>query len=178
MTNCNVTVKPGGSLHIQNALTLNGSSLIQVDGATSSVPAGGYICIDPDAVITLNDIASALDLMPSIIQMMPGYQPGINPVLNMTCNCHASPSTFTTYGEGGIHANFDVDVYIQNLTLTGKQYITGQNIYMGSNVQPTAPQGSGSVIIPSGSKIIFHALKNVSKYGGFEVQLGGSSEIK
>lgn len=68
------------------------------------------------------------------------------------------------------------DIYIQNESFYSQEYMYGNNVYIGSNVTPTKPQGP--VIINNGSNVVLEVDNNTEIYGDFEVKLGGSFEIK
>jgi hypothetical protein len=67
------------------------------------------------------------------------------------------------------------DTYIQNKTLTSDAFISGKNIYVGSNVTSNEP--SGQVLIQNGADILFDATNDVMVDGLFEAELGGTFEI-
>ncbi len=68
------------------------------------------------------------------------------------------------------------DIYIQNYTFTSDRLIIGRNIFVGNNVTPSQTQGP--VIIKNGANVIFSAEQDVLLDRGFEVELGGTFEIK
>jgi uncharacterized pyridoxamine 5'-phosphate oxidase family protein len=67
------------------------------------------------------------------------------------------------------------DTYIQNKNLTNNAYISGKNIYAGSNV--TTKEQSGQVSITNGANIYFDASNETLFDGIFEVELGSEFEI-
>lgn len=142
----NVKVKSGGTIRLDGLIVIQGNHSITVE-------SGGYICIEPTAILILQHFNS-------VINLKCGYLNGVNPlVTGITSNCVASPGTFPKTGLGAINAtSFLTDVYIQNTTLNGNQYITGNNIYIGSNVT-TGTQGP--VYIGSGANIILNACGDV-----------------
>ena len=71
---------------------------------------------------------------------------------------------------------YPTDIYIQNKTITNDSYISAENIYAGSEV--TASEPYGPVIITNGAKVTLDAKQNVYLEGAFEVELGGTFEIK
>lgn len=140
-----IIVKSGGTIKLSSL------SNIQVSGSGKiEVQSGGYFCIESGATINLNDFNS-------VINLKCGYINGVNPsVTGITSNCVASPGTYATTGSGKINAaSFLTDVYIQNETLINNRYITGRNIYIGSNVTTTKAQGP--VYLGNGANIIFNA---------------------
>ncbi len=70
----------------------------------------------------------------------------------------------------------DLDnTYIQNSTYRGTNNITGNNIFIGSNVTPIKEEGP--VVIESGS-VVFDATNSVTIKNNFECQLGATLTIK
>ena len=65
--------------------------------------------------------------------------------------------------------------YFQNETYTGTRTFTGKNIYIGSDVTRSKPEGP--VIIESGN-ITFDATNTVIIKNGFECKKGAILEIK
>ena len=111
----------------------------------------------------------------SVINLRSGYITGVNPSLGLTSDCVASPATYATTGNGKINT-FLSDIFIQNETLTGNQYIAGSTISAGTNVTSTKPQGP--VVVKSASNIIFDAEGNTILDNGFEVENGALFEVK
>lgn len=67
------------------------------------------------------------------------------------------------------------DTYVQNKTLSSDAFISGNNIYIGSNVTTNEP--SGQVTIQNGVDILFDAKNDVNLDGLFEAELGGIFEV-
>jgi hypothetical protein len=156
-----ILVKNGGTLCIKGSLVISGNNHIDVE-------SGGYICIESGSTIQLTDFNS-------VINLRNGYINGINPSLGLTSNCTSAPATYTTSGNGKINT-FLNDVYIQNQTLTGNQYIPGNTVSAGTNVTITKPQGP--VLIQTGSNITFDATGDILLDKGFEVEGGATFEAK
>lgn len=68
------------------------------------------------------------------------------------------------------------DTYVQNKNLINRSYITGKNIYAGYDV--TSCESNGNVIIKNGANVTFNAKQDVNLEGGFEVEAGGTFEVK
>jgi hypothetical protein len=68
------------------------------------------------------------------------------------------------------------NIYIQNESISNDRYIYGKYFYAGENVIASKP--IGQVIIKNGSNVVFDAVNDVNLESGFEVELGGSLEIK
>jgi hypothetical protein len=158
-----IIVKSGGTLKFSNL------SNIQVSGSGYiEVQAGAYLCIVSGSTINLNSFNS-------VINLRPGYINGVNPILGLTSNCVASPATYATTGSGKINTYLS-DIFIQNETLTGNRYVTGNTISAGTNVTSTKPQGP--VLVKSASNIVFDAEGNIVLDKGFEVESGALFEAK
>jgi len=154
-----ITIESGATLQIKAGANLNilGSGKIVVK-------AGGYICVEPGANINLQDYKS-------VIIMEEGAIYGANPLLFTSPSCSGS---ITKTGNGAI-ADFNQDVYIQNLTINASRYIGGKNIYIGNHVDTNHTYGD--VQINNGANVIFDC-KNVTFDAGFECALGSSFEVK
>lgn len=63
----------------------------------------------------------------------------------------------------------------QNVTYTSSQTINGFNLKVGNNVTTGA---QGDVIVPNGMNIIYDIIHGAEFTGGFEVQSGGSFEVR
>jgi hypothetical protein len=167
-------VNDGALLSIKNSSTLeikSGASLVVKGSGRVEIESGGYICIETGAIINLQDYLSAFNLRN-------GYQIGLNPsIVGLTGNCSASPATFSTIGNGSINT-FSNDKYIQNQTFTISDYISGFNIFAGSNVTTANPPGPGPVKINNGTSVVFDAEGDILLDKDFEVQLGAEFEIK
>jgi len=71
---------------------------------------------------------------------------------------------------------YSSDYYIQNETLSGTKTINAYNITVGSNVTTSKP--TGPVTIQSGANITLDADGDTIINDSFEVQSGGTLEIK
>ena len=100
----------------------------------------------------------------SLIKISEGANYGISPELSIQSNCVTLPSSITTTGTGSI-ADFNQDVYIQNLIINTNRYIGGKNIYVGNHVTTAKP--FGDVLITSGVNVIFDG-KNITFDSGFK----------
>ena len=154
----NIIVENGGTIQIKGTIIMSGNHNITVQN-------GGFICIENDANIQLNDLNS-------LIKITEGAICGINPVLSVQSNCVTLPSTISTSGNGSI-ADFNEDVYIQNLTISASRYIGGKNIYVGNHVNANEP--IGDVLINNAANVIFDG-KNIVFDSGFECLNGGTFE--
>jgi len=154
----NITVESGGYLIIRGNLTISGNHNI-------TVKAGAKICIENTAVIHLAHYYSVIRIKANAI---------IDTHPSIPINC-ISPWNFPTIGNGQI-INGNLDVYIQNETITSNRYIGGRNIFVGHNVTTSKPQGS--VVIMNNAHVIFDAAESVHLEAGFECKLGSSFEIK
>jgi hypothetical protein len=67
------------------------------------------------------------------------------------------------------------DTYIQNKFIENNAYISGNNIYIGSNV--TSYEPSGEVIIENGANVLFDASNKILINGLFKTNLGGSFHV-
>ena len=164
----NLTIQDGAELIVEEGSTLivrSGTNLNIQGSGKITVKPGGYLCVIQGANIQLRDYNS-------IIAVQPGALYGGNPVIWGNSSC-LSPISFT--GNGSI-PNYNQDVYIQNETITTNRYIGGRNIYIGSNVTTSKPQGN--VVIRNNANIIFDAAENVMFDSGFECTLGSSFEVK
>ena len=63
----------------------------------------------------------------------------------------------------------------QNVTYTSSQTIHGFHLKVGNNVTTGA---QGDVIVPNGMNIIYDIIHGAEFTGGFEVQSGGSFEVR
>ncbi len=106
---------------------------------------------------------------------MPGYLNDVNTSIIPSGSCTASPGNYSIVGNGKIK-DYTNDIYIQNETITSNQYYIGKNIYVGSNVTTTKPQGD--VLITNNANVIFDAAEDVVLDAGFECEIGASFEIK
>ena len=156
----NITVEAGGSLIIKGSLLMSGNHAITVQG-------GGYLCIEIGTTVQLTDYNS-------VIKIGEGSFNGVNPALSISSSCISNPSAIIPTGNGAI-ADFNQDVYIQNLTIGASRYIGGKNIYVGNHV--TTAQTVGDVKISNGASVIFDC-KNITFDTGFECVSGSSYEVK
>lgn len=157
-----IIIKSGGTIRIVDDFNIQGDNQLAVE-------SGGFICIDNNSAINLQDYFS-------VINLHSGYNSGVN--ISFIANpgtCVSSPENFTVTGIGAINT-FNQDIYIQNETINSNRYITGNNIYVGRSVTGSKPEGD--VIIKNGFNVIFNAKQNVNLEGGFEAEIGGTFEIK
>ena len=156
-----LTIQDGAELIVEEGSTLIvriGANLNIQGSGKITIKSGGSMCVIPGANIHLQNYNS-------IIAM----QPGANSSSGSSCQ---SPITFT--GNGSI-PNYNQDVYIQNETISTNRYIGGRNIYIGSNVTTSKPQGN--VVLRNNANVVFDA-QNVVFDSGFECALGASFEVK
>jgi hypothetical protein len=165
-------VNDGSVLSIKSNSTLqvkSGANLIVKGSGQVEIEAGAFICLETGANVNLQDYLS-------VINLKNGYQIGVNAsVPGLTGNCSSNPTSFAKTGNGSINT-FSTNNYIQNQSFTINDYLTGFNIFAGTNVTTSKPQGS--VIIQSGANVVFDADGDVILDKGFEVQLGGGFEAK
>lgn len=126
------------------------------------IKSGGYLCVESGASINLQDYNS-------LIVLKEGANYGVNPLLLTSSSCS---STITKTGNGAI-ADFNQDMYIQNLTISTSRYIGGKNIYVGNHV--TTNQQTGDVLINNGANVIFDC-KSITFDAGFECAGGSTYE--
>ena len=156
----NITVEVGGSLIIKGSLVMSGNHTI-------TVQSGGYLCVETGTTVQLTDYNS-------VIKIGEGSLNGVNPALSISSSCISNPSAIIPSGNGAI-ADFNQDVYIQNLTISASRYIGGKNIYVGNHVDTNHTYGD--VQINNGANVIFDC-KNVTFDAGFECALGSTYEVK
>jgi len=165
-------VNDGAVLSIKSNSTLqvkSGANLVVKGSGRVEIEAGAYICLESGANINLQDFLS-------VINLRNGCQIGVNPsVPGLTGNCSTSPASFTKTGNGSINT-FSTNNYIQNQTFSINDYLTGFNIFAGTNVTTSKPQGP--VFIQNGANVVFDADGDVILDKGFEVQLGAGFEAK
>ena len=172
--NSSLIMSSGSSLTIQNGAQViveSGSTFIVRQGANLTIQGSGqllvkpgaYLCVEQGATIRLQDYNS-------VISMQPGAIYGANPALFSNSSCLSS---IAFIGNGSI-PNYNQDVYIQNETISTNRYIGGRNIYIGSNVTTSKPQGN--VVIRNNANVVFDA-QNVVFDSGFECALGASFEV-
>lgn len=165
----NYEINDGAVLRIKSGSTLqikSGSTLTVKGKGSIEIENGGYICVASGANIVLQDILSTINLKP-------GYIMGVNP--SVISNSPSCISNIVKSGNGSINT-FSTDTYIQNETIILDKYVSGNNIYVGRNVTALKPQGD--VIITEGNEVIFDKEGNLEFKGGFEVESGGSFEVK
>lgn len=164
ISNYDITIKSGGTLAIPYNAYVNIANKCKIE-----IESGAYICIEEGANINLSDPLSAINLRN-------GYQVGINPsVILSSTNCTSDPSAAAVSGSGSIN-KFSSDLYLQNQIFTISDYLTGFNIFSGTNVTTSKPQGP--VIIQNGANVVFDAEGDILLDEGFEVQTGSSFEAK
>jgi M6 family metalloprotease-like protein len=165
-------INDGAVLSIKNGSTFNiksGANLIVKGTGKFEIEPGAYICIESGANITLQDALSTINLRS-------GYLSGMNPLLfSSSNNCVSIPNLFPIVGNGSINT-FSLDLYIQNQIFQSSDYLTGKNIFAGTNVTLEKPQGP--VVINNGASVIFDTDGEIFLAEGFEVQLGASFETK
>lgn len=162
LKNHHILVKDGGTLKITNNFSMSGNFRVDVE-------SGGYICIEPEADITLQDELS-------VINLRSGFNSGVNTsVFTDPDSCMANPENASFTGNGSINTHFSQDTYVQNETISSDMYITGKNIYVGRAVTSSLPQGD--VSIQNNSAVIFDAENEVVFEGGFEIQPGSCFEV-
>ena len=160
ITDYNITVESGGTIIIKGSLDMSGTH-------TVTVQSGGYICIESGTSVQLTDVNS-------LIKINEGANYGINPSLSVQSNCVSLPASIITTGNGTI-ADFNQDVYIQNLTISASRYIGGKNIYVGNHVDTNNTYGD--VQINNAANVIFDC-KSVTFDAGFECVSGSTYEVK
>ncbi|MEI6755314.1 MAG: hypothetical protein WCK78_19420 [Paludibacter sp.] len=156
----NITVEAGGSLIIKGSLVMSGNHAI-------TVQSGGYLCVETGTTVQLTDYNSVIKIGESSLN-------GVNPALSISSSCISNPSAIIPSGNGAI-ADFNQDMYIQNLTISASRYFGGKNIYVGNHV--TTGQTAGDVKINNGANVIFDC-KATTFDAGFECVLGSSYEVK
>jgi hypothetical protein len=160
ISNYNIVVENGGTIQIKGSLIVSGNHNITVQN-------GGFICIENGASIQLTDTNS-------LIKISEGANSGINPNLSVQSNCMTPPTAVSTSGIGSI-ADFNQDVYIQNMIINSNRYIGGKNIYVGNHVNLN--QTTGDVIIDNVASVVFDC-KSIVFEPGFECKQGSTYEVK
>jgi hypothetical protein len=158
------TLKTGSTLALRY-----GSNLLIRGSGSIEVESGGYICIEPGATITLEDPLS-------VINLRNGYHAGVNPDVLKGFNCSSNPAGAAVSGSGHINANFNENVFVQKTTITTNRYISGNNVSIGREVDPT--QSYGDVLITSGKEVIVDATNDILLDKGFEAALGCTFELR
>lgn len=128
---------------------------------------GAYLCVESGATINLQDFNSAINLGETAVL-------GNSPNATSSATCISSITNISKTGSGTIN-RLNQSVYIQNETITENRYIAGKNIYVGSNVTSSKPQGN--VIIVNGANVMFRAAENVYFEAGFDCNIGGTFEV-
>lgn len=159
-----IIVENGGVLNIKNVsiedfpiivesggtLVVSGNVIVENKGQIF-VKKGGYLCYNPNTVLHLDNVLNTINLYP-------GFHMGLNPILTGSYSCTGLISAMIFTGSGSIN-RFLSDIYIQNETISGDRYIAGKNIYIGSNVTTTKP--NGNVLISSGSNVTLDAAEMI-----------------
>jgi len=114
-----ITILNGGTLKISSNVNIVGNNRIDI-------MKGGYVCIENNSTLNLQDELSVLNLHND-------YKWGINPVFSNSSNCVNNLANIIKIGEGTINLYND-NVFIQNRTFNNIKYITGNNIFAGSSV--------------------------------------------
>jgi hypothetical protein len=163
-----LTVKSGSTF-----LLSSGSNLLISGSGRIEIESGAYICIDPDANITLQDPLS-------VINLRDGYNAGVNPGITDLSgySCSANPAGIGTDGYGDIHANYNQNIYVQNVTISTDHYYSGNFISIGNAVDPDPLHTQGPVVIQSGTEVIVDAKSDILIDRGFEAALGCAFEIR
>lgn len=159
VTGKNILVEQGGTLRFRDSFSLSGAHSVTFDD-------GAYCCME-------TGLKLKLDGYHSFVNFVPGYQVGVKSPLLDGGNCAASPTTtITVTGKGAVNT-IDRDVYIQNETLTGDQYIVGKNIQVGYNVALPA-RTNGAVQINGNANIRFKAGEKVNMTRDVNIETGST----
>ena len=153
ITDYNIVVNSGGSLIIQNGLTLVGDHSIIIKD-------GGHLCVASDATIELTDDFSTIVVSPYAILGCPSCDEDC--ILNRTSLINSGDGHFVTY-EGS--------EYLQDITISSDYMATGDSVYAGYDVTTTQPMGD--VVINNGGNFRIKANETVLK-NNVEVKLGGT----
>jgi hypothetical protein len=183
MSNSKIRITEKSSLILNSGATLNvqnGAEIIVESGSTFmiksgsnlnihgtgkiTIQSGGYICVESGASINLQNYSS-------IIFLKEGAILGANPAI-FTGQC-LSTIPFTGSGKV-VYGN--IDVYIQNETITSNRFVGGRNIYVGHHV--TTSKTQGNVLISNNANVIFEASENVVFDAGFECSTGATFEVR
>ena len=172
-TDATYEINDNSNLIVRNGSTLllkSGSNLIVYGTGKVIVEQGAYLCIESGAIITLNDIASTLDLQS-------GFIIGTNPVLNLTSSC-IDFCNLTFNGSGSIS---NIDNHITGIsTWSDNEYIVNNNLI----IDPTSVLNindanikfseNGKLTVKPGGKIVINnsTLTDVcgNLWQGIEVQ--------
>lgn len=168
-----------GSLELANLnkIVVNSGGTLKFAGTSDILISGsGKVEVQPSAYFCLEDGASvSLSDYNSVINLRDGFINGVNTAVLSPSTCLADPTTYAVAGEGKI-SKFNQDLYIQNESIISDSYFAGKNIYVGRSVTTSKP--IGDVLINEGVNVIFDAEQNVIFESGFELELGGSFEVK
>jgi hypothetical protein len=155
-----IIVKSGSTFMVKQG------AVLEVKGRGKiTIEQGSYICVQSASSVELQDYGSVIFLKEGAIK-------GANPSLFSSMSCLSNIS-FT--GDGSV-INGSQDVYIQNETISSNRYIGGRNIYVGSQVTATKP--NGNVWITNNSNVIFDASNNLVFERGFECEIGSTLEVR
>ena len=154
----NIIVEYGGSVIIKNSFAITGDNYLKVK-------SGGYICISEDAQITLQDEFSIMDISPNAIWGS----------LQDNTTCLQSLSYLQYFGAGHI-VSYNMDDYIQNITISTDYFSSGSIVMAGYNVTNQKPNGNVTVTPNGHLRIVSDG--NVILTRNVEIQQGGVLEIK
>lgn len=155
----NIEVKEGGKIIVAGDITLSGNHKITINN-------GGCICIDENAVLTLSDSLSIIEIAPNAY---------IDCENTTNSHCVTSMWDVTTRGNGMIAA-YNEDNYIQNETISTTKLVTGSSVLAGYDVTNTKPVGE--VVVTSSGHLVIQAVDNVILTRDVEIQQGGVLEIR
>jgi hypothetical protein len=162
VTGKNILVEPGGTLRFRDSFSLSGAHSVTFD-------SDAYCCMESGLKLKLNSYHS-------FINFLPDYQTGVKSPLPDDSNCSATPTTITATGNGTVNT-IDRDVYIQNDTLTGDQYIVGKNIYIGKNVAVPG-RTAGEVEINDNANLRFKTGEKLKMTSDVKIEIGSTYLIK
>lgn len=148
----NIVVKSGGSLIVTNDLTISGDHSITIED-------GGYLCVDENASIDLEDAFSVIIASPNAILGCP----------SCNINCVQTRSGLTNSGSGHF-ITYEGTKYLQNITISSDYLATGNITNAGYDVTSTQPYGN--VVVEDGGELRIKA-NETTLTNGVEVQLGG-----
>jgi hypothetical protein len=165
--NATLSIKSGCNLIIKKGATviIKGTGKIDIE-------SGAFMCVKSGALITLQDKFS-------VINFHYGSVLGaITTCISVPGVCINSAAAISRTGNGSVNTFTSNDVYIQNRTYTTTNYITGNNIYIGSGVIPSSSVPQGPVIIKNPSSVVFDADGTIYFYPSFEAQPGSTFEAR
>ena len=151
---------PEMPIYTENPLSFSNSTVSQ-SGTTVTVNTGG--------IVSCTIALTSMDFGTTYFEV----KKNVSNTSFTNVNC---PYYVTITKHNYIPYQYPEDVYIQNFTFNNDAYVTGRNIYVGNNVQPSLPQGD--VIIKNGVNVIFDAKQDVNFDSGFETELGGTFEVR